>query len=43
MQPPSAEEGGGGKAILLEEGAYEGMAACVMSVLATLMDLSCVP
>lgn len=25
-----AEEGGGGKAILLEKGAYEGMAACLM-------------
>lgn len=27
-----AEEGGGGKAILLEKGAYEGMAACLMFV-----------
>ncbi|EPS93720.1 hypothetical protein FOMPIDRAFT_1135632, partial [Fomitopsis schrenkii] len=30
-----AEEGGGGKAIFLEKGAYEDMAACIMSVLAS--------
>ena len=36
-QSQLAEEGGGGKAILLEKGAYEGMAACLMSVLPLLV------